>query len=74
VAGTVLTALAGAAALSACGGSSPPPPAAPAAPAAAVDPSSDNAVTGPINRARQAADAQEAHDRAVDQASGGGQP
>ena len=71
VAATVLTALVGAAALSSCGGSSPAAPSAPAAPAAAVDPSSDNAVTGPINKAREAADAQEAHDRALERAADG---
>ena len=44
---------------------------APAAPAAAVDPSSDNVITGPVNQAREAAEAQEAHDRAIDGAVGG---
>jgi hypothetical protein len=57
--------------LGACGGGGGTD--APAAPAAAVDPSSDNVVTGPVNRAKEAAEAQEAHDRAIEQL-GDGQP
>ena len=60
-----------AASLSACGGAGADDPAAGGEPAAAVDPSSDNAVTGPINRAKAVASAQEEHDRQVDQAGGG---
>ena len=61
-----------AASIGACGGGAgADDPAAGGEPAAAVDPSSDNAVTGPINRAKAVASAQEEHDRQVDQAGGG---
>jgi hypothetical protein len=49
-------------------------PAAPAAPAAAIDPSSNNVITGPINRARTVAEQQDGQTRQLDQQSGGGQP
>ncbi|HEX2701674.1 MAG TPA: hypothetical protein VHM89_15845 [Acidimicrobiales bacterium] len=65
-----LAAVACASWLGACGGGGASG-GSPAAPAAAIDPSSDNAVTGPVNRARAAADAQEAHDRQIDQAVDG---
>ncbi|MGI8684068.1 MAG: hypothetical protein ACR2MO_03030 [Acidimicrobiales bacterium] len=54
--------------LGACGGEAAEQP---AAPAAAVDPSSDNVVTGPVNQARETAEAQEAHDRRLEQAANG---
>ncbi len=70
----VVAALAAAALLSACGGGgggATQTPAAPAEPAAAVDPSSDNVITGPVNKAKETAEAQEAHDRAIEGTIGG---
>jgi hypothetical protein len=71
-----LAAALGAALLGACGGSGggPGAGATPAAPAAAIDRSSGNVITGPVNRARTVAGDQEAHDRALEEQSGGGQP
>lgn len=71
VARVLAVALVGAASLGACGGGGSGTGRTPAAPAASIDPSSDNVITGPVNRARAAADAQEAHDRQVEQTGDG---
>lgn len=63
----------GAGLVGACGGGGAGPADAPAAPAAAIDPSSDGSVTGPVNRARAVAEAQEERDAQLEQ-PGDGQP
>lgn len=66
-------ALVAAGTLSACGGGTTRQPTS-GEPAAAIDPSSNNSITGPINKARAVSDDAEARDRRIEQMGGGGQP
>lgn len=76
----VLVAVVSAGFAGACGGGGgAQTPAAPAvtvapAPGAAIDPSSNNVITGPINQARTVAGQASAHEQQLDQQTGTGQP